>query len=279
MKLVMTKEWRWDKLDAYCYGTSKGVSFNFEVPTKHPHKFVQEKKSSKALNSSETGEVQSKKKDEAINGDKPNIFDEIFKNAESLPKCFIYVEMLPDIPKKQDIYPKVENRSGRCDQSPSHNKLSGFKVKNNWVAKFDQRQSWRRRQRNRNNYQPRNDWKMEKSINRWPPRQPPRRRDIKAHRKAELSKNEVKEYTDGDHLQWVDRFKQLTYNQGSPRKSFGEVPMAPRNTTRYIIEERSNWAKNIMQRNHCDKGKSGESESQYGFIQMDVKGTMEGKYN
>lgn len=119
---------------------------------------------------------------------------------------------------------------------------------------------------------------MEKSRNRWGPRQSFRKRDAKAYRKAELSKNDFNSCTDKEHLQRVDRFRQLARNSDSPRKSFGNVPMAPQNTTRYIIGERLSQGGDLVQRNGLSGTKSDKNENQSGFIPMDVKGTMEGKH-
>ena len=76
----------------------------------------------------------------------------------------------------------------------------------------------------------------------------------------------------------MDRFRQLARNADSPRKSFGNVPMAPQNTTRYIIEERVTQGVDLVQRNGLSGTKFDKNENQSGFIPMDVKGTMEGKH-
>jgi hypothetical protein len=70
----------------------------------------------------------SKKKQTDESNTTSNIFDEILKNDNSLPLCFLHVELLPEIPRISTQSLDSQEKVKECHRSSSRVAFSNFKV-------------------------------------------------------------------------------------------------------------------------------------------------------
>lgn len=152
----MTQEKSWNRVNEYFYRSSNTLSMNIEVKSSQPIAKTSVQKAYKQQKILDNSDGQSKKKHENRKEVKPNIFDEIFKTDKSLPKCFLHVELLPDIPKlPQQDKRDIDGTRGLLERPD--NKAETFKVKNNSLSKYNKNQnSCNTRHRT---YRDRNDYK------------------------------------------------------------------------------------------------------------------------
>lgn len=119
-------------------------------------------KSNKSPNKSKMGKELSKKKQMDADHSAYNIFDEILKNDNTLPLCFLHVELLPEIPRISTRSIKFQEKRIESHRSTSRVPFSNFKVNkkskrpdkkyNNNFRRRERKERWINRHNKDSNY-------------------------------------------------------------------------------------------------------------------------------
>lgn len=238
MKLVINNQSRWNQTKSLSYWGHKAHSFNLELSSdRGPHSSGKLSNLSFRLGRNKV-ESPIKKKNELDIRTKPNIFDEIFKIDSNFPKCFLNTKMLPEIPKLPQRHKKNDICENNWVSRTLQNEQWNIKIKNSElltkqkVTQCPQPKKsklWRNQQRGLIHDQ--TNTYSQNPLNQ-------RRRDKKRIRKQRQYRNVCQKVQSQETSQQMAKFKQADPNPEIADNWLDLVPGAPRNTTRYIIEQR-----------------------------------------